>query len=160
MANEYSEFPSNWGLTEWQQYCPNLEYRIVDASSFPPFLPADLTAKFNCGMVVASGSKTNATFVFQGYRVDGNDLDEHQYIVSYDLEKKISFAGFIHHADYADRTTTIPAEMQLSMSLSGINAPFQFPRKPPAGSGSIQELIDQDLIEGFTNSVDVQNKSK
>lgn len=53
--------------------------------------------------------------------------------------------------------TVIPAPMQLSMSLSGINVNYQFPTKPPNVSGSIQELIDNGLIKGFTNSVDVQN---
>ena len=108
-------------------------------------------------MVVASGNKTNQTFVFQGYRVDGFELDEHQYIVSYDLAQSKSYAGFVEHADYTGRTTVIPVPMQLSMSLSGINVDYQFPTKPPHVSGSIQELIDNGLIQGFTNSVDVQN---
>lgn len=157
MPNEYHVFDSKWGLDEWRTYCPNFEYRMVKQNEFPPFFPVRLTAKFNCGMIVASGSKTNQTFVFQGYRVDGNELDEHQYIVSYDLTQSKSYAGFVDHADYKRRSTVIPSEMQMSMSLSGINVDYQFPTKPPHVSGSIQELIDNGLIKGFKNSVDVQN---
>jgi hypothetical protein len=157
MPNEYHEFESKWGFEEWRAYCPNFEYRMVTKEQFPPFLPTGLSAKFNCAMVVASGSETNQTFVFQGYRVDGLEIDEHQYIVSYDFAENKSYAGLVEHADYTGRTTVIPAPMQLSMSLSGINVNYQFPTKPPNISGSIQELIDGGLIKGFTNSVDVQN---
>lgn len=156
MPNNYYPYASQWSLEDWQKYCPNLQYRIVQQKDFPSFLPSGLRAKFNCGMVVASGSKTNQTFVFQGYRVDGIEIDEHQYIVSYDLPNSKSYAGFVDHANYDNRTTTMPPEMQLSMSLSGINVDFQFPTKPPAPSGSIEDLIAKDLIKGFTNAVEVQ----
>lgn len=156
MANDYKPFESKWTLPEWQSYCPNLAYRVVQQTEFPPFLPIALTSKFNCGLVVASGSSTNQTFMFQGYRVDGLELDEHQYIATFDFSQNKCFAGFVEHADYTGRCTVIPQEMQTSMSLSGISANYQFPTKPPQCSGSIQELIDQGLIRGFTNSVDVQ----
>jgi hypothetical protein len=160
MKNNYIPYESKWSLKDWQNYCPNLQYRVVKQGEFPPFLPSGLTSKFNCGMVVASGSSTNQTFVFQGYRVDGLELDEHQYIVSYDLPKSESYAGFVEHADYNGRTTDVPAQMQLSMSLSGVNIDFEFPRKPPAVSGSIDDLIAKNLIKGFTNSVEVQSRNK
>lgn len=157
MSNNYFEFESQWSFGDWQAYCPNFEYKVVTKGNYPPFLPTKLTDQFNCAMVVASGSKTNQTFVFQGYRVDGDELDEHQYIVSYDLANNKCYAGFVEHADYSGRTTLIPMEMQTSMSLSGINVDYQFLTKPPHTTGSIQELIDSGLIKGFINSVDVQN---
>ena len=160
MSNEYHEFESKWTLAKWQAYCPNLQYRIVKKNDFPDFLPPALTDKFNCAMVVASGSNHNQTFVFQGYRVDGQVLDEHQYIVSYDIDQSKCYAGFVEHPDYEERRIPIPPEMQTSMSLSGIHIDFQFLRKPPVESGSIDQLIDQGLIRGFTNSVEVQNRNR
>ncbi|HEX5398837.1 MAG TPA: hypothetical protein VFY06_07295 [Verrucomicrobiae bacterium] len=117
MPNKYIPFQSQWPLEKWQAYCPNFTYRIVKQNEFPEFLPTRLMAKFNCAMVAASGSATNQTYVFQGYRVDGSELDEHQYIVSFDLVNSQSYAGFIEHANYTDRTSPIPVEMQNSMSL-------------------------------------------
>jgi hypothetical protein len=161
MPNEYKPYESTWSLDQWKAYCPNLEYRVVEQKDFPSFLPTGLTVKFNCGMVVASGSATNQTFMFQGYRVDKMMLDEHQYIATYNLESKQCLgAGFVEHADYTGRSTVIPAEMQQSMSLSGIAVDYQFPTKPPGPSGSIQDLIDSGLIKGFENSVKVQNQQK
>ncbi len=160
MSNAYYPLKSEWTLEQWQEYCPNFAYRVVKQNEFPPFLPNKLRAKFNSAIVVASGSATNQTFVFQGYRIDGGELDEHQYIVSFDLSASTSYAGFVEHADYEGRTTPIPAEMQQSMSLSGVYIDFAFPRKPSSSSGSLDELIKSGLIKGFTNSVETQNKNK
>ena len=134
-----------------------MEYRVKKQEEFPPFLPESLTNKFNCGLVAASGNEVHQTYVFQGYRVDCDELDEHQYIVTFDVRSGTAFGGFVDHADYEGRTTQIPEEMLKCIALSGVNADFRFARRPPNDSGSIQELIDAGLIDGFTNSVKVQN---
>lgn len=156
--NNYSPFESRWSREQWNQYCPNFTYRIVGSGDYPDFLPAALVQKFNCAVVMASGNNTNQTYVFQGFRVDGTEIDEHQYIVTYDLKNGHSHAGFVDHAHYDGRTTEIPADMQTSIGLSGVDVDYRFPRKPPKSTGSISELISGGLISGFMNSIDVQNK--
>jgi hypothetical protein len=157
--NKYEQFASIWTIDDWRSKCPNLEYRVLKRDEMPGFLPSDLLNKFNCALLMASGSNTNQTYVFQGYRVDGDELDEHQYIVTYDLQNQKSYAGFVEHASYDGRTTEIPSEMQISMSLSGVNIAYAFPRKPSEVSGSIYALDSAGLFSGFTNSVNVQNKN-
>ena len=154
--NEYFPYESAWTLNEWSGYCPNLEYRVKKPDEFPPFLPKTLTEKFNCAMVAASGNHQYQTFVFQGYRVDSIELDEHQYIATFDILHGTCYAGFIEHADYPGRTTQIPQEMLNIISLSGISVDFRFERRPPNPSGSINELLSGGLISGFVNSVNVQ----
>lgn len=156
-ANQYVPYESEWKAQDWSGYCPPMEYRVKKQNEFPPFLPESLAKKFNCGLVAASGNETQQTYVFQGYRVDGEELDEHQYIVTFDITLETAFGGFIHHADYEGRTTQIPDEMLKCIALSGVNVDFRFARRPPHESGSLQELIDTGLIDGFTNSVKVQN---
>jgi hypothetical protein len=134
-----------------------MEYRLKRQDEFPPFLPKTLTDKFNCAMVAASGNHHNQTFVFQGYRVDAQELDEHQYIVTFDTLLGTSYAGFVEHADYSGRTTPIPNEMLKCISLSGVCVDFRFERRPPNPCGSINELFSGGLISGFVNSVNVQN---
>jgi hypothetical protein len=158
--NKYFPYGSPWTQDDWGAFCPNLTYRVIGPAEFPSFLPSGLTSQFNCAVMMASGSDTNQTYVLQGYRVDGTEIDEHQYIVTYDLQKRQSFAGFVEHAHYDGRTTDIPAEMKSSMSLSGINIDYQFPRKPPQPSGSISALVSAGLISGFVNSIAVQNKNE
>lgn len=158
--NLYFPYDSEWTMEQWFIYCPNMEYRLKQQAEFPPFLPPSLTNKFNCGMVAASGNDTNQTFVFQGYRIDESELDEHQYIVTYNTKEGTTYAGFIEHADYFGRTTEIPPEMRKSLSLSGVNVDCHFDRKPPNSSGSLTELISGGLISGFINSVDVQNANE
>lgn len=157
-SNQYTEFPSAWPLEQWQAYCPNLTYRLVYKGEYPHFLPSGITDKFNCAVVMASGNATNETFVLQGFRVDDTALKEHQYIVTFDRASAVHYAGFIHHADYSGRTSPIPTEMLSSISLSGVNVSFEFPRKPPHETGTLGELISKGLISGFANSTNVQNK--
>jgi hypothetical protein len=156
-ANQYTPYKSEWSADIWSCYCPPLEYRVKKQDDFPAFLPKALIDKFNCGLVAASGNERQQTYVFQGYRVDDKELDEHQYIVTFDVISGTAFGGFVHHADYSGRTTRIPDEMLECIALSGVNVDFRFARRPPNDSGSIKELVDAGLIEGFTNSVKVQN---
>ncbi|MDF9828091.1 hypothetical protein M2447_002204 [Ereboglobus sp. PH5-10] len=158
--NKYYPFPSKWTQDEWAQFCPNYTYRVINPSEFPEFLPETLTEKFNTAVVMASGSDCNQTYLFQGYRIDGSEIDEHQYIVTFDLTSGICHAGFVEHADYDGRTTEIPTGMSESMSLSGINIDYQFPRKPTQASGNISDLVSAGLIQGLANSVSVQNNER
>jgi hypothetical protein len=137
-----------------------MEYRVKRQDEFPSFLPKGLTNKFNCAMIAASGNGEQHTFVFQGYRVDGPKIDEHQYIASFDLKNGRCYAGFIDHADYSERTTDIPKEMLECMNLSGVKVNFRFDRKPPNDTGSLKDLQNAGLIAGFSNTVDVQNKKR
>jgi len=158
--NKYFAYDSQWTRDEWNAFCPNFTYRVIGPEEFSTFLPSRLTSQFNCAVMMASGSDTNQTYVLQGYRVDGTEIDEHQYIVTYDLQNGQSYAGFVDHAHYDGRTTDIPAEMITSMSLSGINIDYQFPRKPTQPSGSISDLASAGLISGFVNSIAVQDKNE
>ena len=158
--NSYFPFESKWSLKDWEQACPNLTYRMLSAQDFPAFLPPSLANKFNCAVLMASGNETNQTYVLQGFRIDGMNIDEHQYIATFDLTGNKSYEGFVDHAGYTDRSIPIPPDMLNSISLSGINVDYQFSRKPPNPTGTISELVSAGLIDGFQNSVSVQKRKE
>lgn len=157
---KYQPYESEWSQEQWNQFCPVMEYRVVQKNDFPEFLPDGLTDKFNCAMAAGSGNANVDTFLFQGFRIDGSAIDEHQYIVTFDKNNGNVFAGFVEHADYKDRTTEMPDEMRELISLSGINVPVQFPRKPEQTTGTLGYLQDQGLIEGFETAIKKQSNSE
>lgn len=158
--NKYAPYDSKWPVEDWLNKCPNYQYRLLRSDEIPEFLPSSLTDKFNSALLMCSGSNDHYTFVLQGYRIDGEQIDEHQYVATFDQAASKSYAGFIEHADYNGRTTDIPIEMQESMSASGIYIDYPFPRKPTEISGSIFDLDSSGLFDGFKNSVTIQNKKQ
>ncbi len=160
MPDKYHPYKSEWDFGQWDDYAPRFSYRVVRPDEFPKWLPKELTNKFNSAMVAASGNYDCDTFLFLGYRIDGDELDEHPYIVTFDHVNDEAYAGLIEHIDYEDRTTKIPDSMLHAMEVSGVSAEVHLERHPDPLSGHVDDLIDQGLITGFKRSIEVQRDSK
>ncbi|MCG8600476.1 MAG: hypothetical protein MI807_10075 [Verrucomicrobiales bacterium] len=157
---KYNPYESEWQQPEWKDYCPTMTFRVVGQDELPGFLPPTLTQKFNSAIVASSGNENVDTFLVQGFRIDGSAIDEHQYIATFDKRNGKVYAGFIEHADYENRTTNMPAEMEELIALSGIDVPVQFPRKPDQPTGTLGYLQDQNLIQGFETAIKKQSNSE
>ena len=88
-----------------------------------------------------------------GYRIDHDSIDEHPYVVAFNKTNNQQYSGFIEHGDWDDRTTPVPQEMQRLMSASGITVNFSFSRKPIQPIGTLQDLNNQGILNGYEKSV-------
>lgn len=152
----FSKFENKWSKHEWLDYCGGwMKYKVKNPSEFPNWLPSSLVEKFNSATVACSGNSDVSVFIFTGYRIDKNAIDEHPYVVVFHQDEEGAFSGFIHHADYKERTTEIPAEMEESMKKTGVTIEFNFRRKPTTNEGILEDLQKEDLLNGFIYSTEM-----
>jgi hypothetical protein len=160
MAEKYFPFGSQWTCAQWQAYCPDRGYSKKNAAEFPDWLPVSLLEKWNSAVAIRSGDANHQTFVLQGYRVDEKDnaIDEHHYVAVFDLNAKTCYAGFVEHPSYPDRSTPISPEMRYALAQSGVNADIKLHRAPTEPTGSLQALIDQGIVSGFSKAIAIQDR--
>lgn len=157
MPNKFSEIPVKSSLTDFERMCPFNEYRILTSGSYPPDLPTDLTRKFNHAYCIASASVSSVVYVITGERVDGNEIDEHPFIVAFNRETGTGYGGIIHHGNWDGRTTEISAEMAAHISSSGIEKYYPL-QKLPTASGSLSAALASPLSSSFWASVTTLKK--
>ncbi|MDP3115171.1 MAG: hypothetical protein Q8M98_10435 [Candidatus Cloacimonadaceae bacterium] len=148
----YSEIESPLSYDDWQPVCPIGEYRIIYPNEYPPLSQSKLLAKAPCAVVACSGSLGFVSYIFQLYRPDREKgkyvIDEHQYVCCYNTTTRESASGYIHHADYAERTYSIDQKM-VSYLTGSSSLPVIFPTKVPPTSGSLDELRQLGRIDGL-----------
>lgn len=146
----FSSFENKWNKEQWLDYCGGwMRYKLENASELPDWMPNSLTAKFNSATVGCSGNNEVSVFILTGYRIDEDAIDEHPYVVVFQPGEKEAYSGFIHHADYEGRTTEIPLEMEKLMRKSGVEVEFNFKRKPSRNKGTLEDLKEEGLLNGF-----------
>lgn len=157
----FSAFENRWSKQEWSDYCGGLmRYKVKNEREFPKWLPPSLTEKFNSATVGCSGNNDVSVFIFTGYRIDKDAIDEHPYVVIFHQDEKEVYSGFIHHADYEGRTSEIPPEMEESMQKSGVTVEFNFKRKPSFNEGTLEGLQEEGLLDGFIYSIKMALKER
>jgi hypothetical protein len=146
----FSEFENKWNKEKWLDYCGGwMRYKLKNSDELPDWMPNTLTSKFNSATVGCSGNNEVSVFILTGYRIDGDAIDEHPYVVVFQDGEKEVYSGFIHHANYEGRTTEIPPEMEESMRESGVTVESNFKRKPSRDEGTLEDLQEEDLLNGF-----------
>jgi len=146
----FSEFENKWNKEEWLEYSGGwMRYKVKKADELPNWLPNTLTAKFNSATVGCSGNDEVSVFILTGYRIDENAIDEHPYAVVFQQGEKEAYSVFIHHADYQGRTIAIPPEMEEAMRKSGVTVGFNFNGKPSRDEGTLEDLQEEGLLNGF-----------
>jgi hypothetical protein len=146
----FSEFGNEWSKEQWLDYCGGWKrYKVKDADEFPDWMPNTLADKFNSATVGCSGNDEVSVFILTGYRIDGDAIDEHPYVVVFQQGEEKAYSGFIHHANYEGRTSEIPAEMEELMKKGGVTVAFNFKRKPTRDEGTLEDMQEEGLLNGF-----------
>lgn len=149
--NKFCQYPSGYNREQWRNYIPLNHYSHKKVNELPEFIRNNgLTSKFNSALVVASGSTIYDFYGVIGYRPDEENtvVDEHAYVYFIEKASGEVTGGILHHAQYAGRTTAIPAHIQEALSLSGVTADISFPRMPTSPEGDLDDLISNGLIDG------------
>lgn len=150
---KFKHYENRWNITEWQNYCPSMEYRVKQQSELPNWFPQTLISKINSAVVACSACENSIVFVINNFRIHKNEIDEHPFVVAFDNETGNSYSGFIEHSDFNKRTTQIPTEMLRLLSISGIDVNFKFERKPDNNKGTLIELQKEGKLIGFDKAV-------
>lgn len=151
----FSEFENKWNKERWLDYCGGwMRYKVKRAEELPDWMPRKLTSKFNSATVGCSGNDKVSVFIVTGYRIEEDAIDEHPYVVVFEQGEEEAYGGFIHHADYEERTTEIPPEVEEAMKKSGVTVEFNFKRKPSRDEGTLEELQEEGLLNGFVYSTE------
>ena len=156
--NKFTERPLKGQYEDYIKICPVNEFRILTSSQYPTDLPEDLTKKFNQAVMAVSASNSSVVCVINGIRVDKKELDEHPFVIAFDLENKKSFAGFIDHGNWEGRTTPISKEMKMHIDASGSNKYFPLKHMPQSSSGTLDDLFKTSQSASFVAIVEVLKK--
>ena len=148
----FSKVGDPLSLEEWGDKCSPGNYVIIFPSEYPPLSQSQLLAKAPCAILGCSGSSDYRSYIFQMYRLDREHglyvIDEHQYISCYNIITNESVSGYIHHANYPNRTYNIDQSLVQYLTGSGC-LPVIFPSQVPDKSGSLEELRSLGRIEGL-----------
>ncbi len=147
---------------ELERLVPNLNYRKLDVTELPIEIRSNLlTEKFNSVVAAASGSTEAIVFSIIGIRPDHNEIDEHPFVFHFDsTDQTRNFGGIIHHGGWTDRTTPMEPWQEDAISTSGITASFTYKGIPHGSSGSLYDLADNGMLEGFKKQADILFKNK
>jgi len=161
--NKFTRLPRIPPRQQLENLVPNLTYKKLTVDELPDEIKSNgLTTKFNSVIAAASGSTTGAmVFVFTGIRIDGNEIDEHPFVIHFDASDETKdFGGIIHHGDWPGRTTSLEPWQETAISASGITADFAYKGIPHRTSGSLYDLHDNGMLEGFKKQADILFKNK
>lgn len=154
------ELPNENDLTK---IVSNLNFKKVKIDDLPdPIKNNGLTNKCNSFLAAASGSQDGMLYSFVGFRPDkGNVIDEHPFVYYYDYnDPNKNFGGIIHHGEWDGRTVPLEPDQIASMSNSGLTADFTYKSIPHDGSGSLEDLRDNGMLEGLSAQFDILIKNK
>ena len=158
---KFVPYPNHWDINKWQRECPELTYKVVSTNELPNWLPTGLTNKFNSAVIAASGNTQTYVGIIMGFRVDHDNIDEHPYVVAFDKLNNQEYSGFIEHGNWDNRTTPISPEMESLMAASGVSVTFSFNRKPLSPNGTLEDLNNQGILNGYKKTVNtIEEKRK
>jgi len=150
--NKFTRIPNIPSREKLQNLVPNLTYKKLTVDELPVEIKSNgLISKFNSVIAAASGSTAgDMVFIFNGIRIDHNKIDEHPFVIYFDeTDNTKDFGGIIDHGDWPDRTTFLEPWQETAISASGITASFSYKGIPPGTSGSLYDLEDNGMLEGF-----------
>ncbi|MBX7044223.1 MAG: hypothetical protein K1X86_00170 [Ignavibacteria bacterium] len=165
--NQFSAVPNKWSFDQWNDYIPNMEYKIVSIEELPEFIKNNEQAKkFNSALVASSGNDKAHFFVAIGFRYDKKkgELDQEPYFVLFDKTKskipsEVS-SGFIHHANFSGRTEKLDKSSINLLSTCGVTANITCVSIPQETTGQLFELQKKKLLTGTAFTVDFSGKKQ
>ena len=150
-------FKAKISKQKWNEICPPMQYRVLsgnDAYSLG-IIPSGMTG-VNSVAIGASGSTDNTIMYFANFfRVDKSEIDQEPYIELYESgSTESSIYGILHHANFVGRTESLEASQLLKIAASGSTTDIQFTAKPDKPEGTLEELRNQNKINGFNYAWD------
>lgn len=142
---------------------PNLTYKRMTIDELPSEIKSHpLTKKFNSVIAAASASSSGTMrFTFSGVRIDNGSVDEHPFVFCYGaLGVGDDFGGIIDHGSWNQRTIPLEPWQEKAMAASGLTANFVYKGIPPGASGSLYDLKENGMLEGFSKQFSVLLKNK
>jgi len=141
----------------------NFEYKRISKNDLPsPININGLSNKCNSFIAAASGSTDGIHYSIVGIRPDkGNLVDEHPFVFYYDYnDPSKNFGGIIHHGDWNERTTLLNQEQISALNASGLTANFTYKSIPFSGSGSLEDLRKNGMLEGLSDQFEILIKKR
>jgi len=161
--NKFTRIPIIPPRSIMENLVPNLTYKKLTVDELPDEIKSNgLTNKFNSVIAAASGSTGGAiVFTINGIRIDHDKIDEHPFVMYFDADDPTkNFGGIIDHGDWPDRTTFLESWQETAISASGITANFAYKGIPHWTSGSLYDLDDNGMLEGFKKQAAILFKNK
>ncbi len=156
--NQYTPLDNLPDENDLKKMISNFEYKRINTNELPsPIDENGLVKKCNSFILAASGSTSGMLYSFVGIRPDkGNVADEHPFVFYYDyIDTTKNFGGIIHHGDWKDRTTPLDSTQIAAMSASGLTASFTYKTIPTTGSGSLDDLRQNGMLEGLSDQFEI-----
>jgi len=163
MPNKFSPLEDLPNEDELKNMISNFEYKKIENYQLPePILSNGLVDKCNSFIIAASGSTDGMLYSFIGIRPDAGDVvDEHPFVFYYDYnDESKNFGGIIHHGNWEDRTVPLNDSQIQAMSASGLTASFTYKSIPADGSGSLDDLRANGMLEGLSDQFEILFKNK
>lgn len=163
--NQFSPLKDLPNEEDLKKMISNFEYKKIENHELPQkIIDNGLVNKCNSFILAASGSTNGMLYSFVGIRPDkGGVIDEHPFVYYYDYgDSSKNFGGIIHHGDWEERTTSMESWQMSALSSSGLTASFTYKSIPPGGSGSLNDLKKNGMIEGLSDQFEIlfNNKPK
>jgi len=161
--NKFTKIVKLPNKRDLESLIPNLTYKKLEVDQLPEEIKSNgLINKFNSVIGAASGSTFGVmVFAFNGIRIDHDKIDEHPFVIFFDeSDPTNNFGGIIDHGDWPDRTTFLEPWQEAAISASGLTANFVYKGIPPGTSGSLYDLKDNKMLDGFIKQVDILIKNK
>jgi hypothetical protein len=158
MPNKYHPLLTLPDEAELKKIVSNFEYRKIENFQLPqPLRVNGLVQKCNSFIVAASGSTDGMLYSLIGIRPDkGNVIDEHPFVFYYDYNDNTrNFGGIIDHGDWQERTVPLDNQQLAAISASGLTASFTYKSIPPDGSGSLEDLRANNMLEGLSDQFEI-----
>jgi hypothetical protein len=116
-------------------------WQLVPGRDLPSLFSPSLRAKIDSAVLIAAQTSTGGTYLaYSANRVDGEDIDVQPFGLIYHSTGPGQYGVFIHHGNWKERTTPVPAGFTEYVSRSGIGGYFM--TRPPDGllSGALDQL--------------------
>lgn len=160
--NQFSLLDSIPMEVQLKKMVDNFSYRRIELDELPePIKSNGLVSRCNSFILAKSGSTEGTCYSFVGIRPDKGDIDEHPFVLYYDhVEPSKSFGGIIHHGNWNERTIPMEPWQIAAISASGLTANFTYKSIPSFGSGSLDDLRLNGVLQGISEQFSILFKNK
>jgi hypothetical protein len=135
---------------EWEALCPVNDFRVISPRALPTVVPADLLAKADSVLVLASGTACGTVFYMANvHRVDARSqaIDQEPFGFAFVGNSPTVSGCLIHHGRWYDRSATPPQVFWDALAASGIGNCTPFSQLPANAAGHIS-AVDVTSVTG------------
>lgn len=160
--NQFSPLENLPDENELKKLVSNFEFIYLDVNQVPgPIASNGLSTKCHGFVLGASGSTDGMLYSFNGIRPDKGDVDENPFVFYYDYkDPSKNFGGIIHHGNWPDRTVPLEQWQIEAMFASGMTASFTYKGIKPGATGSLNDLKNNGMLQGFSDQFEILFKNK